>query len=233
MSRKPQVVEAKRVIGYIRVSTDKQAEHGVSLDAQAEKLRQYCVLYDLELIEVVVDEGASAKSLERPNLPVVLHRLAKGEADAILVTKLDRLTRSVRDLGDLLERSQREGWSIRSVGEQLDTASAAGRLVVNILGAVSQWEREAIAERTSAALQHKKSQGEYTGGKVPFGFIVKDGALVEDAHQLAARDRMLDLHRQGMSIRKICATLTAEGYVHPCGNWSASTVHRITAEASA
>lgn len=233
MSRKQQVVEAKRVIGYIRVSTDKQAEHGVSLDAQAEKLRQYCVLYDLELVEIVVDEGASAKSLERPNLPVVLRRLASGEADAILVTKLDRLTRSVRDLGDLLERSQAEGWSIRSVGEQLDTASAAGRLVVNILGAVSQWEREAIAERTSAALQHKKSQGEYTGGKVPFGFVVKDGALVEDAHQLAARDRMLDLHAQGLSVRKIAAALTAEGYVHPCGNWSASTVHRITTEASA
>ena len=229
MNRKQQVVEAKSVIGYIRVSTEKQAEHGVSLDAQAEKLRQYCVLYDLELVQIVVDEGASAKNLDRPNLPGVLARLAAGEADAVLVTKLDRLTRSVRDLGDLLERSQREGWSIRSVGEQLDTASAAGRLVVNILGAVSQWEREAIGERTSAALQYKRSQGEYTGGYVPMGKRVEARKLVADEDQARAKDRALDLHANGLSLRKIAAALNTEGYRHPKGEWTFGMVSRLVA----
>jgi DNA invertase Pin-like site-specific DNA recombinase len=229
MARKAQVQEAKRVIGYVRVSTDKQAEHGVSLDAQQEKLRQYAALYDLEIVEIVVDDGASAKDLDRPNLPRVLDALRDGVADAILVTKLDRLTRSVKDLGDLLERSNREGWSIRSVGEQLDTASAAGRLVVNILGAVSQWEREAIGERTAAALSHKKSKGEYCGGKVPFGFRVEDGMLVKDEQQAAAAVRIRQLHASGVSLRKIADALTTEGYPHPCGRWNHSTVARCIA----
>ena len=176
-----------------------------------------------------MDEGASAKNLDRPNLPGVLARLAAGEADAVLVTKLDRLTRSVRDLGDLLERSQREGWSIRSVGEQLDTASAAGRLVVNILGAVSQWEREAIGERTSAALQHKKSQNEYTGGYVPMGKRVEGGKLVADEDQARAKDRALDLHSKGISLRKIAAALNTEGYRHPKGEWTFGMVSRLVA----
>jgi DNA invertase Pin-like site-specific DNA recombinase len=104
-----------------------------------------------------------------------------------------------------------------------------GRLVVNILGAVSQWEREAIAERTSAALSHKKSKGEYCGGKVPFGFRVEDGMLVKDEQQAAAAVRIRQLHASGVSLRKIADALTAEGYPHPCGRWNHSTVARCIA----
>src|SRR2546430_8457594 len=92
-------VESTRAIGYIRVSTDKQAEHGVSLDAQQAKLAAYAALYDLTLVEVIVDAGVSAKTLDRPGLQRALAMLRKGQVTALLVAKLDRLTRSVEDLG--------------------------------------------------------------------------------------------------------------------------------------
>src|SRR5437899_6703518 len=121
-------VESTRAIGYIRVSTDKQAEHGVSLEAQQAKLTQYAALYDIALVDIIVDAGVSAKTLERPGLQRALGMLRKGQANALLVAKLDRLTRKVKDLGALVE----------------DYFS----LVLNVLGSVAQWEREVISERT-------------------------------------------------------------------------------------
>ena len=92
-----------KAVGYIRVSTDKQADHGISLDAQRTKLEAYAALYDIELVAVIVDAGVSAKTLQRPGLQQALGMLRRGEADALLVAKLDRLTRSVKDLGTLLD----------------------------------------------------------------------------------------------------------------------------------
>jgi len=153
-----------RTIAYLRVSTDKQADRGVSLDAQRAKVKAYAELYDLELAEMIVDAGESAKSLDRPGLKRALGMLKAGDAEALLVVKLDRLTRSVVDLGTLVERYFAPGKAaLLSVGEQIDTRSAAGRLVLNVLASVSQWEREAIGERTATAMQYKAKQGEYTG----------------------------------------------------------------------
>jgi site-specific DNA recombinase len=127
-------------------------------------------LYDLELLETIVDAGESAKSLDRLGLQRALAMLKEGQAEALLVVKLDRLTRSVVDLGTLVERYFAPGKAaLLSVGEQIDTRSAAGRLVLNVLASVSQWEREAFGERTATAMQHKASQGEYTGGWAPYG----------------------------------------------------------------
>src|SRR2546422_11014138 len=138
-------VESTRAVGYIRVSTDKQAEHGISLEAQHAKLTQYAALYDIELVDIIVDAGVSAKSLNRLGLQRALGMLRKGQADALLVAKLDRLTRSTRDLGTLVEEDLARGkWSLLSVAEQLDTRSASGRLVLGILGVVASWERDAI-----------------------------------------------------------------------------------------
>lgn len=159
-----------RVVVYIRVSTDRQAEHGFSLDAQKDKAVAYAHLYDLEIVETVVDAGLSASTLDRAGLQRALGLLTSGAADALLVVKLDRLTRSVADLAELIEEYFAAGkWALLSVGEQIDTRSAAGRLVLNVLASVSQWEREAIGERTATVMQHKLARGEYTGGKPPYG----------------------------------------------------------------
>lgn len=203
-----------RTVAYLRVSTDKQADHGVSLEAQRAKVEAYAALFDLELVAIEVDAGASAKSLARPALDRSLAMLRDGRADALLVTKLDRLTRSVRDLCDLVDDYFRDGrLALMSVGEQVDTRSAAGRMVLNMLTVIGQWEREAIGERTATAMQHKARSGEYTGGRVPYGYAVaSDGvALVEVPAEQAMIAEVRTLRSAGLSLRKIAAELDARG----------------------
>lgn len=221
-----------RAIAYLRVSTDKQADAGVSLEVQRRKVMAYAELYDLEVVTVEVDAGASAKSLDRPALARSLAALKAGEADALLVVKLDRLTRSVRDLGDLVELSNRQGWGLLSVSEQLDTRTAAGRMVLNILAAVSQWEREAIGERTAAAMAHKRAHDEYTGGDAPYGWrLASNGSDLEPhAGEQEAINAARELRAAGLSLRKVGAALEARGILPRTGKgWHPEKVKRLCA----
>jgi site-specific DNA recombinase len=198
-----------RAIGYIRVSTDKQADQGVSLDAQRAKIEAYAMLYDLDMVDYVIETG-SAKNTDREGLQDALQALIRGEAEALVVVKLDRLTRSVGDLGRLVE-TYFQKHALLSVGEQIDTRSAAGRLVLNVLASVSQWEREAIGERTSAAMQHMKSEGLYTGGKPPYGFDLANGELMENAGEQAVLELVRKYRAKGLSLRKIAQALADRG----------------------
>lgn len=220
-----------RTIAYIRVSTDKQVEHGVSLEAQQSKLAAYAQLYDLELVETVTDAGLSAKTLDRPGLQQALAMLKAGHADALLVVKLDRLTRSVADLGRLIDTYFTPGGAaLMSVSEQIDTRTAAGRLILNILGSVSQWERETIGERTRDAMRHKQAQGEYIGGEAPYGFQVQDGVLIEDDIEQEILRQARELHAGGLSLRKVAAELGARGFTTRKGKeFAAAQISRMVA----
>ena len=220
-----------RTIAYLRVSTDKQADKGISLEAQEEKAKAYAGLYDLDLIETVIDAGESAKTLDRPGLQRALAMLKAGKADALLVIKLDRLTRSVADLGKLIEKYFAPGKSaLLSVSEQIDTRSASGRLVLNILASVSQWEREIIAERTSDAMRHKQSQGEYIGGEVPYGFRLVAGELIEDEAEQEVIQKAKAYHSEGLSLRKIAAELDKQGIKARRGSlFGANQIKRMVA----
>lgn len=204
-----------RVIGYVRVSTDGQAESGLSLESQAEKLRAYAALYDLNLVDVITDAGQSAKTLNRPGLTAALDMLKSGAADALLVAKLDRLTRSVTDLGTLVTDyfSERRRWNLISVNDHVDTRTASGRLVLNVLASVSQWEREAIAERTSDALKQKRARGEFAGGKLRYGLKNDGGHIVADEKEVALLDMARRLRSAGLSLRSIAAEMEVAGYV--------------------
>jgi site-specific DNA recombinase len=211
----PAIPTRTKAIGYIRVSTDKQAEHGVSLEAQQAKLTAYAQLYDLDLVDVIVDAGVSAKTLDRPGLARALSMLKKGEASALLVAKLDRLTRSVKDLGILVEKYfSSDKITLLSVADSIDTRTAAGRLVLNVLGSVAQWERETISERTHEALAHKKAQGQRTGGDLPYGYlgVAADGkTLVEDLGEQAVIATIRSYRQEGLSLRRICAIVHRQG----------------------
>ncbi|HZO12106.1 MAG TPA: recombinase family protein [Polyangiaceae bacterium] len=226
-----------KVVGYIRVSTEQQADGGVSLEAQRAKLAAYAVACDLELVAVEVDAGVSAKSLNRPALQAALQRLEGGEADGLLVAKLDRLTRSVRDLGWLVEPERFGGrWALLSVADSIDTRSAAGRLVLNVLASVAQWEREATGERTRDALAHVRAQGAVLGA-APLGLRraeLRDGAgrLLVERHdaELATVERIAELRAEGLPLRSIAAQLSAEGHMTKRGGrWHASTVRAVLA----
>lgn len=226
---------ATRVIGYIRVSTEAQADGGVSLDAQRAKLEAYAVALDLELVTIVVDAGVSAKTLNRPALQSALTRLEAGEADGLLVAKLDRLTRSVRDLGWLVEPERFGGrWSLLSVADSIDTRSAGGRLVLNVLASVSQWEREAGAERTRDALAHLRADGVQLGGEA-LGWTRteetdENGRRIVADVQAEARTvaRIVELRAEGLTLRAVADVLRAEGHTTKRGGaWHANTIRRV------
>ena len=163
-----------QVIGYVRVSTEEQSNHGVSLEAQKAKLTAYAALYGLQIVETIEDAGQSAKSLKRPGLQRALEMLRTGRAEGLLIAKLGRLSRSVADWNQLIDCyfGERAGCQLFSVADCIDTRTAAGRLVLNVLMSVAQWEREAIGERTKDALSHKRSKLERVSGNIPFGWTL-------------------------------------------------------------
>ncbi|MDI3291972.1 recombinase family protein [Polyangium sp. 15x6] len=229
-----------KVIGYVRVSTEHQADGGVSLDAQRAKLEAYALALDLDLVAIVEDPGASAKSMNRPGLRRALAMLDAGEAEALLVVKLDRLTRSVRDLGDLVERYFAARCSLLSVSDSIDTRTAAGRLVLNVLTSVAQWEREATGERTRDALSHLRAEGVRLGGEA-LGWRRGDSSdtsgrrIVEDVeNEVETARRIFALRNEGKSLRDIAAALTAEGRTTKRGGaWAAETVRKVLARVAA
>jgi site-specific DNA recombinase len=202
-----------KAIGYVRVSTEKQADFGVSLEAQAEKVRAMAVVQGAELVDVIVDAGESAKSLNRPGMTRLLVLVDSGAVQTVIIAKLDRLTRSVKDLAELLERFTRRGVSLVSVAESLDTGTAAGRLVLNIMVSVSQWEREAIGERTRDAMHHKRANGERVG-TVPFGYrAAADGLHLEtDPAEQGILFRVRELKAAGRTTRQIADELNRQGF---------------------
>jgi site-specific DNA recombinase len=216
-----------KAVGYTRVSTDKQADKGVSLDAQLEKIRAMAVVQGAEVVEVITDAGESAKSLDRPGMAHLLALVDAGAVQVVIIAKLDRLTRSVKDLADLLERFTKHGVSLVSVAESLDTGSAAGRLVLNIMTAVSQWEREAIGERTATALQHKKAHHRVYS-HTPYGFTREGDDLVVLASEQAVISRIQSRKANGYSLRKIAAELNADGVPTKQGRqWAAQTIKDV------
>ncbi len=149
-----------QAVGYVRVSTEDQARDGVSMGAQQAKLEAYCLVKDWALVQVIRDEGYSAKHLKRPGLEELIALVTSRRVEAVIVYKLDRLTRSVSDLDKLVRLLDRHNVALVSLQESLDATTATGRLMMNLLASVSQWERKVIGERTRDALQHLKAQGQ-------------------------------------------------------------------------
>ena len=218
-----------KTVGYVRVSTDKQADQGVSLDAQAEKIRAMAVVHGADLLDIIVDGGESAKSLKRPGMAKLLAMVDVGKVQTVIIAKLDRLTRSVRDLCELLERFERRGVALVSVAESLDTGSAAGRLVLNIMAAVSQWEREAIGERARDALRHKRSNGERVRNIAYGSRLSDDGVHIEDdPGERTVLAEICRLRNSGTALRGIAAELNRRAFQTRRGTaWRLESVARV------
>jgi site-specific DNA recombinase len=223
------MLSTMRAIGYARVSTDKQADHGVSLEAQQAKICAMATVQGAEIIELIVDGGESAKDLKRPGMERLLALVDQRQVDTVIIAKLDRLTRSVKDLAELLERFQKRGVSLVAVAESLDTGSAAGRLVINIMTAVSQWEREAIGERTRDAMQHKKANGQRVGN-IAYGFrLGPNGVHVEpDPEEQDILCAIRELRASRCTLRGIAAELNTRGWrTRRASAWRLEHVARI------
>ena len=161
---------------YIRVSTEEQANEGYSIDAQKEKLTALCKSQDWQVYEIYADEGFSAKDLNRPGIQRLLQDAEQRKFDIIVFYKLDRLSRSLKDLTSLIDKFEKLSIKIKSLTEPFDTTSPPGKLMLNMLGSFAQFEREIIGERTKLGLERAFRQGKWVTS-APFGYKVKNGKL--------------------------------------------------------
>jgi len=221
-----------QALGYARVSTDEQAREGVSLDAQQSRIRAYCEAKELELVDMLTDDGISGKTLDRPALRELVQRCERGEVGHVVVVKLDRLTRRTRDLlalvDDLFLARKIE---LHSVSESLDTSTPHGRFVLTLFGGLAQMERELIGERTRSALEYKRQQGQPTSHP-PYGFKSNGSraTMVPVPRELVIVRRILRAWRLGQSYRTIAGKLTADGVpTKQGGQWHHSTVAKVVA----
>lgn len=171
-------VELVRAVDYSRVSTDEQAKEGYSLKSQSESIRKFVESQGWEFIDHYVDDGYSARDLNRPDMQRLIKDAKEKEFDVVVFYKLDRLVRSVGDLDKLLQTFDANNIAIRSVTEPFDTTTAIGRFLITLVAAIAQWERETISERVSVNMLHKAKLGEWPGGEPPFGYKVENEKLV-------------------------------------------------------
>jgi DNA invertase Pin-like site-specific DNA recombinase len=202
------------VVGYRRVSTAEQADSGAGLAAQktaiaAEADRRG---YDVRWI---TDAGESGKSLRRKGIQTALQLLKRGEASGIIVSKLDRLSRSVQDFAAIMALSRKQGWSLIALDLGVDTTTPAGEMVANVMISVSQWERRIIGARTKDALAERRAAGVQLGRPRAVSPEVVARIVAERA--------------AGKSLAKIAAGLDADGVPTPHGaaRWYGNTVNRI------
>jgi DNA invertase Pin-like site-specific DNA recombinase len=203
-----------RVIGYLRVSTTEQADSGAGIQAQRAAIEAEAARKDWTVI-FVEDAGYSAKCLKRPGIAHALDLLARHEADALVVSKLDRLSRSMLDFAGLMDRSRLEGWSLVALDLGVDTSTPAGEMMANVLATFSHFERRLIGQRTKDALAVKRDQGVQLG---------RPRQMDESTRALIA-----DLRAGGYSLRGIAAELTERGIptAQQGRAWYASTVSAV------
>lgn len=207
--------EGMRAITYRRVSTDQQAESGAGLDAQAATVAKALEARGWEHVGDFCDEGASAKNLNRPALAEALAALDAGEADALVVAKLDRLSRSVSDFASVAEQARRKGWALVLLDVDVDTSTPTGELVTNISASVSQWERRIIGARTAEALAARKAKGVRLGRPAQLEGWVRERIVAERA--------------DGRTLAAIADALTEDGAPTAQGGarWYPSTVSKV------
>lgn len=201
-----------KAIGYVRVSTDQQADSGAGLAAQESAIRAEVERKGWDLVEIVgEDGGASSATLNRPGLSRALSSLDAGDVDVLVVAKLDRLSRSVIQGSQVIERARRKGWSLVALDFGLDTSTPAGEMVAAVVLSASQYERRMIGVRTRDALAVKRQQGVRLG---------RPAVALSDATERIVRARAV-----GQSFREIADALNADGVLTRRGaSWSASSV---------
>ena len=225
----------QQAVGYVRVSTVQQATDGVSLDAQRARIAAWCQANGYDLIALHADEGLSGKcATNRPALRAALNDACASKA-ALVVYSLSRLARSTQDALGISERLRRAGADLVSLSEKIDTTSAAGKMVFRMLAVLAEFERDVIAERTRAAMQHKRRRGERVSREAAYGFrLTADGRVEADPTEQRVVELVAGLHAAGWSLRKIAAALEAEGLRPRKGlRWHPQTVARIAAAGSA
>lgn len=207
--------KVKRALGYVRVSTAEQVSSGAGLAAQRKAIRDECKRRGWELVEILADEGYGAANLKRPAVQDAFERMDAGEADALVVAKLDRLSRSLLDFAGTVERAKSKGWAVLSLDNELDMTTPQGKMMVHMLAVFAEFERERIGERITEALAVKRAEGVQLGR--PRALPAK------------VVTRIRNLRSRGHSLAKIAERLNADDVptAHGGAQWYPSTVKAV------
>lgn len=210
------ILRPVRVAGYVRVSTAEQADKGAGLTAQRVAIEAACLSRGWTLVEVFEDGGLSGKTIKRPGLDAALSLIEGGGADGLVVSKVDRLSRSLLDFAALMHRAEQKRWAILVLDLGVDTSTPTGEMTASIIAAAAQYERRLIGQRTREALAVRRSQGVRLGRppKVPER-VVK---------------RIVALRTEGMTYAAIAEQLNVAGEPTAQGGtrWYPATVRKIS-----
>ena len=187
---------------YIRVSTKKQVEEGYSLDAQLEILQKFCESNGYILYKVYADEGKSGKDTNRPAFQEMMKDMKAGLFNKILVTKLDRISRSLIDLENLIKDLQKNNCDFESASEKIDTNSAMGLMFIRLLGIFAQFERERISERIFDAFETMVNESKPISGSQPMGYKIENGKVVIDKEKEPMVREIFDLYEMNHNLRR-------------------------------
>ncbi len=222
--------EEKKIAGiYIRVSTEDQAREGFSLGEQEEKLRQLCKYKEFDIFKIYKDAGISAKDMKnRPQFQQMLEDMKNGLINYIVAYKLDRVTRSVRDLEVLISTLEKYNCYLICDRDDVNTSTANGRFFVRMLTVLSQLEIEIVSERTKFGLNGAIKAG-HIPGKCPLGYYRdKDKTLKIDNTTKDIVLRIFELYLEGKSYQSICNIFNKEKVLYPqVKKWIDSSVTRI------
>lgn len=221
-----------RVAIYVRVSTEEQAEEGYSIKAQIDRLNAYATSQDWKVVKTYIDEGQSAKDMQRTNLTKMLDDLKNDIFDCVLVYKLDRLTRSVLDLYTMLNIFEKYNVKFKSATEVYDTTTAMGRLFITLVAALAQWERENLGERVRMGMAQKAKEGKWTVSLPPFGYDKDnndgDYLVINEQESIIVKE-IFDYYSSGKyGIGKIAKLLNLRGLkTKSLHNWNTNSVRYV------
>ena len=215
---------------YLRVSTEEQAREGYSIRAQEEKLRSYAHIKDWHIYSVYSDEGISGKDIDgRPGVRQLIADIESGKVNNVLVYKIDRLTRSTKNLIELVDLFDANQCAFNSLNESIDTSSATGRMFIKIVGIFAEFERENLIERVKLGFERKAKEGHALCTATPsYGYSRKRGSKVQDVidEETQVVQRIFDMYlREDYPLAQIAHTLNAEEIPTKKGRrWSGKTV---------
>ena len=222
-----QGVDLMEVIGYVRVSTDDQARNGVSLEAQTAAIQAWAASLQASILMTCEDAGISGTGIrQRPGLQQALQVACEKKA-VLVIYSLSRLSRSTKDTLQIAERLDKAGADLVSLSERIDTTSASGKMIFRLMAVLNEFERDQVAERTAAILQHKKSRLE-AYSPTPYGYTRVGTTLIIDEAEQGILVRIRRMRDEGVSLRRIADALNREGVpAKNGGRWYASTIRYI------
>lgn len=212
---------------YCRVSTDMQKERGESIATQKSRLMEYAKKNSLNPV-IYDDAGFSARDTNRPAMIRLLKDIQDGNVRTVVITKIDRITRSIQDLLSLINLFQERNVSFVSLGDSIDTTTPTGRFYLRFTGEIAQWEREMISDRVGEVMRHRAKNGKYNGGIVSHGYMIKNGKLCVNLDEAETIRMIYKKYLDLESLRGVTQWLNANNYRTRKGEtWASSSIRRI------